>query len=121
VLDIGFNKIEFLPNYAFKTMPDLTLLAVDGNPLRTISESTFSHLNSTLRGLSVGGSSLSCDCRLRWIPEWIKRYDLQVTSRERNPKFCSSPPELRTKTFQQIKIEGRQYGNIFSNISVNNF
>lgn len=56
----------------------LTLLAVDGNPLRTISMNTLIFLNNTLKGLSLGGRYLVCDCKLRWIAEWIRKGDLQV-------------------------------------------
>ena len=87
-------------------MTSLTLLALDGNPLATLPEAAFSHLRSTLRGLSLGGRFLTCDCRVRWIAQWIQDADLQVTSRERNPQFCGSPPEFRDRTFYQLNAEG---------------
>lgn len=55
VLDLGFNGIRHLSNEAFTNNKLLTLLALDGNPLKTLSIDTFAHLNSTLRGLSFGG------------------------------------------------------------------
>lgn len=105
VLDIGFNLLTELPDDAFIGNPSLTLLALDGNPLATIPYSALSHLNNTLRGLSVGGRFLHCDCRLMWIVEWIKNGDLQVTSRERNPQFCGSPPRFRDRGFYSIQPE----------------
>lgn len=50
----------------------------------------------------AGGRFLQCDCRVAWITEWIRDYDLQVTSRERNPQFCGQPPELRERSFYQV-------------------
>ncbi|KAI5704670.1 hypothetical protein M8J75_007751 [Diaphorina citri] len=105
VLDIGFNLITVLPSAAFSGNPSLTLLALDGNPMATIPFSALRHLNTTLRGLSLGGHFLQCDCKLRWIVEWIKQGDLQVTSRERNPQFCSSPAALREKSFYRIDVK----------------
>lgn len=105
VLDIGFNLLTELPDDAFVGNPSLTLLALDGNPLATVPYSSLSHLNNTLRGLSVGGRFLHCDCRLMWIVEWIKNGDLQVTSRERNPQFCGSPPRFRDRGFYSIQPE----------------
>lgn len=105
VLDIGFNLLTELPDDAFVGNPSLTLLALDGNPLATVPFSALSHLNNTLRGLSVGGRFLHCDCRLLWIVEWIKNGDLQVTSRERNPQFCGSPPRFRDRGFYSIQPE----------------
>lgn len=78
VLDIGFNLLTDLPETAFRGNPSITLLALDGNPLPTVPQKAFLHLNSTLRGLSLGGRFLHCDCKLRWVAEWIRNGDLQV-------------------------------------------
>lgn len=48
------------------------------------------------------GSALQCDCRIRWVAEWVQDRDLQVTSRERNPQFCGSPEHLRRRNFFEI-------------------
>lgn len=78
VLDIGFNLLTALPETAFRGNPSITLLALDGNPLPTVPEKALAHLNRTLRGLSLGGRFLHCDCKLRWVAEWIRNGDLQV-------------------------------------------
>lgn len=103
VLDIGFNLLNKLPADAFINNPSVTLLALDGNPLATVPEEAFTHLNQTLRGLSLGGRFLNCDCRLRWIIEWIRNGELQVTSRERNPQFCGQPPHFRERGFYSFE------------------
>ncbi|KAK4312283.1 hypothetical protein Pmani_016264 [Petrolisthes manimaculis] len=102
VLDIGFNLLSAIPDNGFLGVRALTLLALDGNPLTTVPEQAFTHLNTSLRGLSVGGRFLHCDCRVGWISRWITNYDLQVTSRERNPQFCGQPPEYRERSFYQL-------------------
>uniref|UniRef100_A0A1B0AGV9 LRRCT domain-containing protein n=1 Tax=Glossina pallidipes TaxID=7398 RepID=A0A1B0AGV9_GLOPL len=103
VLDIGFNLLTNLPEAAFRGNPSITLLALDGNPLSTVPHRAFTHLNATLRGLSLGGRSLHCDCKLRWVAEWIRNGDLQVTSRERNPQFCGSPKHFRDRGFYSLQ------------------
>lgn len=115
VLDIGFNLLTELPTDSFLGTPLLTLLALDGNPLASIPGSALAHLNTTLRGLSLGGRFLHCDCRLRWVTEWIRHGDLQVTSRERNPQFCGSPPRFKDKSFYNIQPEGKKYFRICCN------
>ncbi|KPM03827.1 Leucine rich repeat containing protein 6 [Sarcoptes scabiei] len=105
VLDLGFNLIRQLPEQAFRSNELLTLLALDGNPLRTLSFQTFKHLNHSLRGLSVGGKHFECDCKIRWLAEWSLEYSLQITSRERNPQFCSKPSFLRNKPFSHIHLD----------------
>ena len=64
VLDLGFNLIRILPTNAFYRVNELTLLALDGNPMATLPEDAFKHLNSSLRGLSLGGRFLTCDCKV---------------------------------------------------------
>ncbi|CAG9566629.1 unnamed protein product [Danaus chrysippus] len=103
VLDIGFNLLNKIPSDAFLRNPSITLLALDGNPLPTVPEKALAHLNSTLRGLSLGGRFLNCDCKLRWIIEWIRNGELQVTSRERNPQFCGNPPAFRDRGFYSFE------------------
>lgn len=105
VLDIGFNLLTSLPETAFRGNPAVTLLALDGNPLPTVPETALSHLNKTLRGLSLGGRFLHCDCKLKWVAEWIRNGDLQVTSRERNPQFCGLPARFRERGFYSIQPE----------------
>ncbi|CAH0748742.1 unnamed protein product [Diatraea saccharalis] len=103
VLDIGFNLLNKLPVDAFSKNTAITLLALDGNPLPTVPLEAFAHLNQTLRGLSLGGRFLNCDCRLRWIIEWIRNGELQVTSRERNPQFCGTPSQFRERGFYSFE------------------
>lgn len=105
VLDIGFNLLTSLPETAFRGNPTVTLLALDGNPLPTVPEKALAHLNKTLRGLSLGGRFLHCDCKLKWVAEWIRNGELQVTSRERNPQFCGSPTRFRERGFYSIQPE----------------
>lgn len=105
VLDIGFNLLTSLPETSFRGNPAVTLLALDGNPLKTVPLQAFAHLNKTLRGLSLGGRHLHCDCKLRWVAEWIRNNELQVTSRERNPQFCGTPNRFRDRGFYSIQPE----------------
>ncbi|KAH1013704.1 hypothetical protein HUJ04_002664 [Dendroctonus ponderosae] len=118
VLDIGFNLLTEIPVAALKGNPSITLLALDGNPLTTIPFEALSHLNNTMRGLSLGGRFLHCDCRMSWIIEWIMKGDLQVTSRERNPQFCGSPPKFRDRNFYSIELNELSCSNASKPIGV---
>ncbi|KAG8231943.1 hypothetical protein J437_LFUL011412 [Ladona fulva] len=118
VLDLGFNLVANIPSNAFKGTPSLTLLALDGNPLPTLSAEVLEPVALSLRGLSIGGRSLNCDCRLKWLAKWIQHgtvpggingsagsSDLQVTSRERDPQFCGTPARLKETPFHLIQPE----------------
>lgn len=105
-LDIGFNRIESLPANAFVSNKQLILIALDGNPLETLPEAAFKPLEGTLRGMSVGGKSLNCDCRLSWMLRWQQEFHIQISSREREPQFCSKPHYLRSLvSFAALKPE----------------
>ena len=78
VLDLGFNLLRSIPDNAFINIDSLHLLALDGNPMSTVQEAPFTHLNSSLKGLSLGGRFLVCNCKMSWVPRWIRDYDLQV-------------------------------------------
>ena len=41
------------------------------------------------------------------MADWIRSFDLQVTSRERNPQFCGNPQRLRDRNFYQLGSEGK--------------
>ena len=108
-MDLGFNLLRSIPPDAFSGISSLTLLALDGNPMPSVPEEAFRHLNASLKGLSLGGRFLTCDCRMAWIPRWIRDFDLQVTSRERNPQFCGNPSQLRERSFYQLNENGEKY------------
>lgn len=105
-LDLGFNNIEILPHNAFSFNKRLILIALDGNPLETLPETTFKPLEGSLRGVSVGGKVLNCDCRLSWMLRWQREFSLQISSRERSPQFCAKPHYLRSLvSFNALKPE----------------
>lgn len=105
-LDLGFNNIELVPENALKLNERLILIALDGNPLETLPEAAFKSLAGSLRGMSVGGKLLNCDCRLSWIIRWQRDFNLQISSRERNPQFCARPHYLRSLvSFSALKPE----------------
>ncbi|OQR75359.1 hypothetical protein BIW11_08474 [Tropilaelaps mercedesae] len=74
------------------------------SPLRNPSKNVDSLQQRNNAGSNTRGPYLECDCRIRWIAEWIRTNDLQVTSRERNPQYCGKPDYLKRKQFGQIEL-----------------
>lgn len=95
-LDLGFNEITSLPVDSFVGNPRLILIGLDGNPLESLPESAFKPLETQLQGLSMGGKSMNCDCRLSWMLRWQHEHKLHISSRERDPQFCARPNYLRS-------------------------
>lgn len=52
----------------------------------------------------LGGQYFHCDCKIAWIIEWIQNFDLQVTSRDRDPQYCGQPKSLRPRSFYELGI-----------------
>uniref|UniRef100_A0A8C9W842 Slit homolog 1 protein n=1 Tax=Scleropages formosus TaxID=113540 RepID=A0A8C9W842_SCLFO len=71
LVDLSNNKISSLSNSSFANMSQLTTLILSYNSLRCIPALAFAGLRS-LRLLAIGANPLHCDCRLRWLSDWVK-------------------------------------------------
>uniref|UniRef100_A0A8C7KZ49 Slit homolog 1 protein n=1 Tax=Oncorhynchus kisutch TaxID=8019 RepID=A0A8C7KZ49_ONCKI len=71
LVDLSNNKINSLTNSSFSNMSQLTTLILSYNSLRCIPSLAFGGLRS-LRLLAIGANPLYCDCRLRWLSDWVK-------------------------------------------------
>uniref|UniRef100_A0A671S780 Slit homolog 1 protein-like n=1 Tax=Sinocyclocheilus anshuiensis TaxID=1608454 RepID=A0A671S780_9TELE len=94
-LDLSNNKISSLSNSSFANMTQLTTLILSYNALRCIPALVFGGLSSlrllslhgnniselhqgvfrdaaSLSHLAIGANPLYCDCRLRWLSDWVK-------------------------------------------------
>uniref|UniRef100_A0A9J8AHW5 Slit homolog 1b (Drosophila) n=1 Tax=Cyprinus carpio carpio TaxID=630221 RepID=A0A9J8AHW5_CYPCA len=79
LVDLSNNKISSLSNSSFANMTQLTTLILSYNALRCIPPLVFGGLSS-LRLLvcvcvflrAIGANPLYCDCRLRWLSDWVK-------------------------------------------------
>uniref|UniRef100_A0A665VHV4 Slit homolog 1 protein n=1 Tax=Echeneis naucrates TaxID=173247 RepID=A0A665VHV4_ECHNA len=79
LVDLSNNKINSLTNSSFANMSQLTTLILSYNSLRCIPKMAFSGLHSLQYHLEVfrsvraiGANPLYCDCRLRWLSDWVK-------------------------------------------------
>ncbi|NP_001030147.1 slit homolog 1b precursor [Danio rerio] len=95
LLDLSNNKISSLTNTSFTNMSQLTTLILSYNALRCIPPLVFGGLSSlrllslhgnniselhqqifrdaaSLSHLAIGANPLYCDCRLRWLSDWVK-------------------------------------------------
>lgn len=52
---------------------------------------------------NLGGHHFKCDCNVKWVVTWIREFDLQVTSRDRDPQYCGFPSNLKHKTFYELQ------------------
>uniref|UniRef100_A0A8B9I0W2 Slit homolog 1a (Drosophila) n=1 Tax=Astyanax mexicanus TaxID=7994 RepID=A0A8B9I0W2_ASTMX len=107
--DLSNNKINSLTNASFANMSQLTTLYVSlssvpndcllspslrslhGNDISELPDGIFSDVMS-LSHLAIGANPLYCDCRLRWLSDWVK-----TGYKEPGIARCTGPPGMEGK------------------------
>ncbi|KPP80060.1 slit 1 protein-like [Scleropages formosus] len=70
-LILSYNSLRCIPALAFAGLRSLRLLSLHGNNISELPDGVFSDVAS-LSHLAIGANPLHCDCRLRWLSDWVK-------------------------------------------------
>ncbi|XP_037388904.1 slit homolog 1a isoform X1 [Pygocentrus nattereri] len=70
-LILSYNALRCIPALAFSGLRSLRLLSLHGNDISELPDGIFSDVVS-LSHLAIGANPLYCDCRLRWLSDWVK-------------------------------------------------
>uniref|UniRef100_A0A4W5PLK4 Slit guidance ligand 1 n=1 Tax=Hucho hucho TaxID=62062 RepID=A0A4W5PLK4_9TELE len=70
-LILSYNSLRCIPPLALAGLRSLRLLSLHGNDISELQEGIFSDVAS-LSHLAIGANPLYCDCRLRWLSDWVK-------------------------------------------------
>ncbi|XP_030638748.1 slit homolog 1b [Chanos chanos] len=70
-LILSYNSLRCIPPLAFGGLHSLRLLSLHGNDISELHEGVFRDVAS-LSHLAIGANPLYCDCRLRWLSDWVK-------------------------------------------------
>ncbi|KAM9166474.1 leucine-rich repeat LGI family member 3 [Pangshura tecta] len=84
-LFIENNDIRSLSKFTFRGLKSLTHLSLANNNLQTLPRDIFIPLD-ILSDLDLRGNAFICDCKIKWLVEWMKRTNATVPA-----IFCSSP------------------------------
>uniref|UniRef100_A0A673AQ51 Slit homolog 1a (Drosophila) n=1 Tax=Sphaeramia orbicularis TaxID=375764 RepID=A0A673AQ51_9TELE len=74
LVDLSNNKINSLTNSSFANMTSSYSwfwLSLHGNEISELPDGIFNDVSS-LSHLAIGANPLYCDCRLRWLSDWVK-------------------------------------------------
>lgn len=97
VLDLRNNSINSLQRKLFHGLTELQRVFLDGNPITTVERDAFGGL-SRLVVLQMNSEKLVCDCKLAWLPAWLKEASFfsSVTG------TCQEPSLLRGRSLQLV-------------------
>uniref|UniRef100_A0AAY4A5W8 Slit homolog 1 protein n=1 Tax=Denticeps clupeoides TaxID=299321 RepID=A0AAY4A5W8_9TELE len=101
-LILSYNALRCIPPLAFAGLRSLRLLSLHGNDISELHEGIFRDV-AFLSHLAIGANPLYCDCRLRWLSDWVKS-----GYKEPGIARCSGPYGLEGKlllTTPGIKFE----------------
>uniref|UniRef100_A0ACB8F903 Uncharacterized protein n=1 Tax=Sphaerodactylus townsendi TaxID=933632 RepID=A0ACB8F903_9SAUR len=85
---------------AFMGLPHLEyLLSLANNNLQTLPKDIFKGLDSlcVTNNVDLRGNAFSCDCRLKWLVEWVSRTNTTVED-----VYCESPPEHKKRKINNL-------------------
>lgn len=90
-LILSYNKLACIQPDSFKGLKSLRMLSLYSNDISMMSDRSFQDLIS-LTHVALGSNPLYCDCKLRWLAEWI-----QDGYTEPGMARCSDPKSMRDK------------------------
>ncbi|XP_054030970.1 leucine-rich repeat LGI family member 3 isoform X2 [Dryobates pubescens] len=97
-LFIENNDIQALSKDTFRGLKSLTHLSLANNNLQTLPRDLFKPLD-ILSDLDLRGNSLACDCKIKWLVEWLESTNTTVPA-----TFCSSPGQLEGTRIRDLAL-----------------
>uniref|UniRef100_A0A6J0SLE2 Leucine-rich repeat LGI family member 3 n=1 Tax=Pogona vitticeps TaxID=103695 RepID=A0A6J0SLE2_9SAUR len=98
-LFIENNDIQALSKNTFRGLKSLTHLSLANNNLRTLPRDLLKPLE-ILSDLDLRGNSLTCDCNIKWLVEWMESTNTSVPA-----VFCGSPPQYQGQKIRELPLK----------------
>ncbi|XP_061529053.1 leucine-rich repeat LGI family member 3 isoform X2 [Phycodurus eques] len=95
-LFIENNEVQTLSKYAFRGLKSLTHLSLSNNNQQQLPRDLFKHLD-LLTDLDLRGNSFHCDCKIKWLVDWIEKSNTSVP-----PIYCASPFEFQGRRIHDL-------------------
>ncbi|RMB90942.1 hypothetical protein DUI87_32540 [Hirundo rustica rustica] len=97
-LFIENNDIQALSQATFRGLKSLTHLSLANNNLQTLPRDLFKPLD-ILSDLDLRGNTLACDCKIKWLVEWLESTNTTVPA-----IFCSSPGQFEGQRIRDLAL-----------------
>ncbi|CAO2585339.1 Leucine-rich glioma-inactivated protein 1 [Lemmus lemmus] len=95
-LFIENNNIKSISRHTFRGLKSLIHLSLANNNLQTLPKDIFKGLDS-LTNVDLRGNSFNCDCKLKWLVEWLGHTNATVED-----IFCEGPPEYKKRKINSL-------------------
>ncbi|NXW39032.1 LGI3 protein, partial [Phaetusa simplex] len=92
------NDIQALSKATFRGLKSLTHLSLANNNLQTLPRGLFKPLD-ILSDLDLRGNTLACDCKIKWLVEWLESTNTTVPA-----VFCSSPGQFEGQRIRDLAL-----------------
>ncbi|KAK4808222.1 hypothetical protein QYF61_006807 [Mycteria americana] len=92
------NDIQALSKATFRGLKSLTHLSLANNNLQTLPRDLFKPLD-ILSDLDLRGNTLACDCKIKWLVEWLESTNTTVPA-----VFCSSPGQFEGQRIRDLAL-----------------
>jgi hypothetical protein len=100
-LDLSDCQIETLAAGAFDGLDQLSHLRLGGNRLKELRPDVVSSLPSRLHGLELQNNPWICDCRLRYLREWLQQHNVPSPA----TAACSLPERLSGRALIELQVD----------------
>uniref|UniRef100_A0A673IZH1 Leucine-rich repeat LGI family member 3-like n=1 Tax=Sinocyclocheilus rhinocerous TaxID=307959 RepID=A0A673IZH1_9TELE len=95
-LFIENNDIQALSKHTFRGLKSLTHLSLSNNNLQVLPRDLFKHLD-ILTDLDLRGNSFRCDCKIKWLVDWMEKTNTSVPA-----IYCASPFEFQGRRIHDL-------------------
>ncbi|KZS15226.1 Leucine-rich repeat, immunoglobulin domain and transmembrane domain-containing 1-like protein [Daphnia magna] len=100
-LDLSDCQIETLAAGAFDGLDQLSHLRLGGNRLEELRPDVVSSLPRRLHGLELQNNPWICDCRLRYLREWLQQHNVPSPA----TAACALPERLSGRALIELLVD----------------
>ena len=99
-LGLDSNRIKSIAKRAFSGLEELKQLHLTDNAITSIQGNAFSVMKN-LQELKLNSTNLLCDCKLQWLPQWLRAEGFETTVKLE----CAHPEWLKGKSIFSVAEE----------------
>jgi len=99
-LDLSNCRLQTIADRAFQGLDQLSHLRLGGNQLTQVQPQVIATL-TRLHGVELHGNPWVCDCRLRYVREWLQQHNIPSPV----AATCASPPRLQNRPLVLLETD----------------